>query len=130
MLMDTTIMRNKYGNKKINTPDGKFDSHKEYSEWINLKILEKTGKIKNLERQKEFQLIPTIRTSQETLRRTSYIADFFYFDINLNSYVVQDTKGFPTPEYIIKKKLMLWLYPKIIFKESGKTLKIYKNTII
>lgn len=122
-------MINKYKNKKITTPDGKFDSQREYQEWKKLKLLEEAGIISNLERQKEFQLIPTIRTTEETLRRTSYFADFFYFDKTLNSWVVRDTKGFPTEGYKLKKRLMLWLYPQIVFIESGKKIKTYINTM-
>lgn len=121
------IKPNKYHNKKIITPDGKFDSKKEYNEWCRLKLLEKAKIIEKLERQKEFVLIPTIYTKEETLRRTSYIADFFYYDLALKSWVVRDSKGFPTPEYKIKKKLMLWRYPDIIFIESGNNMKVYKN---
>ncbi len=117
----------KYGNKKINTPDGLFDSKKEYQEWCQLKLLQKAGEITELERQKEFQLIPTIKTNVETLRRVSYFADFFYFDKRLDCYVAQDTKGFQTDVYKIKKRLMLMLYPKIAFIESEKKKKIYKN---
>lgn len=120
---------NKYHNKKTSTSSGTFDSKKEANEWFTLKIREKAGEIESLERQKEFQLIPTIRTQHETLRRTSYIADFFYFDKLLKSWVVQDTKGFPTPEYKLKKKLFLWLYPQIIFIESGKKRKVYINNM-
>lgn len=121
------VKKNKYGNQKLNTPDGKFDSQKEYREWCQLKLLEKAGKITSLERQKEIQLIPTIRTQTETLRRTSYFADFFYFDNERQSWVIHDTKGFPTDSYKIKKKLVLWLYPNIVFVESGKVYKEYKN---
>lgn len=121
------VKKNKYYNQKIENHEGKFDSKKEYREWCQLKLLEKSGKITNLERQKEFQLIPTIRTEKETIRRTSYFADFFYFDNDKNAWVVQDTKGFKTDVYQIKKKLMLWLYPNIVFVESGKVYKEYKN---
>lgn len=120
--------RNKYNNKKLENIDGKFDSKREYQEWLRLKLLEKAGLISRLERQKEFQLIPTIRTETETLRRTSYFADFFYFDNNKNVWVVNDTKGYKTDVYQIKKKLMVWLYPNIVFVESGKVYKKYKNT--
>lgn len=118
---------NKYHNTKLETPDGKFDSKKEYQEWCQLKILEKAGLISDLERQKKFQLVPTIKTETETLRGTSYFADFFYFDKKRNSWIAQDSKGFKTDTYQIKKKLMLWLYPNIVFIESGKVYKEYKN---
>ena len=119
----------KYHNTKIKTPDGTFDSKKEYAEWKKLKLLEQAGIISNLERQKEFQLIPTISTTEGTLRRCSYFADFFYFDKTLNCWAVRDTKGFQTETYKLKKRLMLWLYPEIVFVESGKKIKTYRNTL-
>lgn len=119
----------KYFNKKTKTKDGTFDSKKEADEWFMLKIREQAGEISDLQRQVEFQLIPTIRTTAETLRRCSYIADFYYWDNARQSWVVQDTKGFKTDVYNLKKRLMLWLYPEIIFIESGKIQKIYKNTL-
>lgn len=39
-------MRNKYGAKKVTAPDGTvFDSRKEYNRWVNLKLLERAGRI-------------------------------------------------------------------------------------
>ena len=43
-------------------------------------------------------------------REVSYKADFVYFDIGLNKCVVEDTKGFRTKDYIIKRKLMLFVH--------------------
>lgn len=42
-------------------------------------------------------------------RKVEYRADFVYFDAEDN-LVVEDAKGVRTPDYIIKRKLMLWLY--------------------
>jgi hypothetical protein len=43
-------------------------------------------------------------------RECSYKADFVYFDIEANKTIVEDTKGFRTPEYKIKRKLMLYVH--------------------
>lgn len=119
---------NKYRNKKVTTPDGKFDSKRELKEWEDLKMLALSGEISSLERQKTFQLIPTMKTTAETLRMTTYKADFFYYDNKLKCWVVHDTKGFVTPEYQMKKKLMLWLHPQMVFIESGTHgTKVYKR---
>ena len=40
-------------------------------------------------------------------RECSYYADFYYVDAKTGAVVVEDTKGVRTPEYIIKRKLML-----------------------
>lgn len=44
-----------------------------------------------------------------------YVADFCYATKD-GAYVVEDTKGMRTPDYIIKRKLMLWVH-KIKIKE-------------
>lgn len=33
----------KYGNKTIYTPEGKFDSRKEYRRWTELRLMERAG---------------------------------------------------------------------------------------
>lgn len=121
------MKKNKYHNVKISTPEGNFDSKKEYRDWCYLKTLLKAGEIDNLERQKEFQLIPTIYTQGGTLKRISYKADFFFHDKKYNKWVVVDSKGFKTDVYALKKRLMLWLYPHITFIERGKSDKTYNN---
>lgn len=117
---------NKYRNKKVIVNGETFDSKKEWQEWHELKLLEKAGKISNLERQKAFEIIPILKTSQETIRKTIYRADFFYYDLRSNRWTVRDTKGFPTPEYKLKKKLMIWLHPEYTFVESGASYKEYR----
>ena len=41
---------NKYLNRELNTPDGKFDSVKEYRRWQELKLMERAGIIYELQR--------------------------------------------------------------------------------
>ena len=43
-------------------------------------------------------------------RECSYYADFAYKVVETGELVVEDTKGVKTPEYIIKRKLMLERY--------------------
>jgi len=96
----------KYHATKIETNDGKFDSKHELKRWQELKLLEKAGEIKNLKRQVKYELIPAQRVNGRTVERAcSYIADFEY--TYKGSKVVEDAKGFKTPEYKIKRKLML-----------------------
>ena len=92
-----------------------FDSVKEYKRWTELSLLERAGKIKDLQRQVKFTLIPTQRETVEPGKKgkviehqCSYIADFVY-TTESGKQVVEDTKGYRTPDYIIKRKLMLWL---------------------
>ena len=97
---------NKYRSKKI-TKDGiTFDSIKEYRRWCDLLLLEAAGLITNLQRQVPFELIPSQRIDGKVVERAcNYIADFAY--MKDGQYIVEDTKGFKTKDYIIKRKLML-----------------------
>ena len=104
-----TWNNNKYHNKICEYKGMKFQSQKECNYYKKLELLEKCGKIKNLERQKEFVLIQTFKLEDRTYRKTSYYADFTYIDEN-GKYHIVDTKGFKTPEYMLKKKLMAWKY--------------------
>ena len=96
---------NKYGARKVKAPDGKvFDSQKEYNRWCNLRLLERAGKISDLQRQVSYELIP----KQDGERACSYVADFTYYQDG--KLVVEDCKGCVTEVFKMKKKLMLWVH--------------------
>lgn len=109
----------KYNAKKVVVGGEKFDSKKECRRWQELKLLEQSGAISGLQRQVEFELIPTQRRLKwDTKKRKSvykvierpvkYIADFAYMDA-IEGLIVEDVKGLRTPVYILKRKLMLYL---------------------
>ena len=110
---------NKYGNKKVVYDGIKFDSQKERNHYIGLKMLEKIGEIRDLELQKEFVLQPSFKKNGKTYRKISYIADFCYFDNRANKYIVEDVKSQATRTqlYMVKKKMLLYKYEDIEFKE-------------
>ena len=115
----------KYHAKKLTIGGDTFDSRKEYHRYRELLLLESAGKITQLRRQVSFQLIPpqyevTERYSQKTGKRLRdgkklvergvyYIADFVY-SAQDGVTVVEDVKGMKTPEYILKRKLMLYVH--------------------
>ena len=112
----------KYHNRKVRTSDGiVHDSRKEAVRWNDLKLMEKAGEITELKRQMEFLLIPPQYEEIETAGRKKktkrklvergcvYRADFVYHDKN-GEMVLEDTKGYTTKDYIIKRKLMLYVY--------------------
>lgn len=102
-------MASKYHSRKITRDGMTFDSMKEYRRYCELLLLERAGAITGLERQVKFELIPSQRIGGKVVERAcSYIADFVY--IENGAKVVEDTKGFRTPDYIIKRKLMLWVH--------------------
>lgn len=98
--------RNKYGAKKT----GGNASKKEHQRAGQLRLMQRAGLISNLREQVKFVLIPTQRDSQGNLleRECSYYADFVYDKDGAT--VVEDTKGFRTPEYKLKRKLMLHVH--------------------
>lgn len=123
---------NKYGAIKTRG----YDSKKEARRGDELRLLERAGKIRDLREQVSYELIPSVYMDvngeriesraempvsryfiqkhglwcQE--RACSYVADFVYVDAETGRTVVEDvkSKATRTPEYIIKRKLMLWIY--------------------
>ena len=112
---------NKYGAKKIKDPASgyTFDSKKEFIRWCELRILERAGKIFNLQRQVKYVLIPSQKDQKGKVleREVSYVADFVYIDNALGQVVVEDVKGYKTEVYRLKKKLLLWVH-SIRLKET------------
>lgn len=118
-------MYRKYNNKKVMVDGIKFDSKKEAKRYQELKMLEQAGHITDLKRQAKYVLIPAqYEPSDEVYvkgkdkgkkkkgrlieRECAYYADFVYTENGKT--VVEDTKGVKTPEYIIKRKLMLYVH--------------------
>lgn len=111
----------KYKSKKCDFDGIRFDSKKEMKRYIELKLLERAKEITNLQLQVKYELIPAQREPDTVGKRGGitkgkvieypchYIADFVYKDKDGNM-VVEDTKGYKTPEYIIKRKLMLHVH--------------------
>lgn len=114
------MARNKYGNRKVVRDGMEFDSLKEYRRFCELRLLEKAGQVTDLQRQVKFVLIPSqyapdtigvrggVRRGKLLEREVSYVADFVYTQDGKT--IVEDTKGFRTADYIIKRKLMLWVH--------------------
>lgn len=115
----------KYGNKKVTVDGFTFDSKREATRYTELKLLQRAGKISGLELQKPFELIPAqYEESKEVYTRgpkkgqpkrgkcleqsVVYKADFVYKENG--KLVVEDAKGTKTRDYIIKRKLMLYVH--------------------
>lgn len=111
----TTYNQNKYKNRKVTIDGITFDSQKEANRYAELKLLQRAGQIQGLQRQVKYILIPPQREPDTAgkkgkliERECAYIADFVY--IQNGATVVEDTKGVKTKEYIIKRKLMLYIH--------------------
>jgi len=122
--------KSKYGNKKTEIDGVVFDSFKEGNRFKELKLLQKYGEINELKLQEPFELIPALREPDSIGKRGGikkgktienaviYKADFVYFDNKKQRMIVEDSKGFKTKDYIIKRKLMKQNYPQFEFIES------------
>ena len=116
--------KGKYHNKKAKSADGKdFDSTKERNRYEELMLMQKAGMIYGLETQKKFILIPTqrepdtvgarggVHKGELIEKQCAYYADFAYYTKE-GDYVVEDVKSAATktPQYEIKRKLMLYVH--------------------
>lgn len=115
---------NKYRNQKIKVGEEVYDSLKEKNRHFELKLLEKAGVIKDLQRQVKFVLIPTqrepdiigvrggVKKGKVIEQECAYIADFVYNE-NEN-LIVEDVKGYRDGQayalFKVKRKLMLYKY--------------------
>lgn len=121
---------NKFGAKKVIGLNGEvFDSQKEHQRWSVLKLMERAGKISDLQRQVTFELIPTQREESPGLYKAGpqkglpkpgdiieqgcrYVADFVYQQDGKT--VVEDCKGYKKGAaydlFVIKRKLMLYIH--------------------
>lgn len=106
----------KYHNKKVECDGIIFDSIKEKNYYCELKVLRMAGEVIEFERQVTFELQPKFKHDGKTVRAIKYIADFVvHYPDGLQ--VVVDTKGFRTKEYLLKRKMLLYKHPDMIFEE-------------
>lgn len=100
---------NKYGAIRTEIDGIKFDSAKEAQRYCELKQMERAGLIRSIRLQVKFPLCEARKREDGTTERgASYVADFVYFCGD--RMVVEDTKGFRTEAYILKRKWMLDKY--------------------
>lgn len=114
----------KYHSKKI-TYDGMiFDSKKEMLRYRELKAMQAAGEIQGLQLQVKYVLIPAqyemtgeyykkgAKKGKPKMklveRECAYYADFVYSE--KGCVIVEDTKGMRTKDYILKRKLMLYMH--------------------
>lgn len=93
-------MRPKYRNRRT----GNYASAGEARRAAELRALQAAGHISELREQVRFEVIP----KQEGERAAHYVADFVY--VEDGRQVVEDFKGYATPEFVLKRKLMLLVH--------------------
>lgn len=96
----------KFGNVKFRGHDSKKEARRAQELWL----LQRAGKISCLQQQVTFELIPAQYDERGRCleRAVKYVADFVYAQDGKT--VVEDVKGYKTPEYVIKRKILLWRY--------------------
>jgi hypothetical protein len=105
----------KYHAKKTTVNGIEFDSAKEAKRYVKLRDMQEAGRIRGLRLQVPFEILPSFECDGVRYRGMRYIADFVYY--RDGKVVVEDCKGFKTPEYKMKKKLMAYIN-HINIKES------------
>lgn len=106
---------NKYHNVKVTYDGIKFDSKRECSRYIELKILENAKIIKNLQLQVKIEIVPKKNANRRT---RYYIADFVYEENGKK--IIEDVKSKITRQnqlYSLKKSIVLANYPEYEFRE-------------
>lgn len=100
---------NKYRNQKVTLDGITFDSARERDRYAELKLLLRSGSITDLKLQPVFELVPAIREDGKLVQRAvTYRADFSYRQDG--ELVVEDAKGVRTDVYVLKRKLMMYVY--------------------
>jgi hypothetical protein len=114
----------KYRNKKVTINGITYASIKEARRHQYLMLLEKAGEISNLRFQvpyevlsNQYEVVERVSKNGKPLkpqkklieRKVDYIADFVYTD-KTGKEIVEDSKGVRTKDYVIKRKLMLYMY--------------------
>lgn len=117
------VRRNKFNARKTIVDGITFHSAREARRWSELCLLEKAGRISNLERQPVFKFSvngePVVSRSARypNGRQLKLVADFRYTDHSRNCIVWEDSKGFRTKEFIVKKAFFEALMPGVYLEE-------------
>jgi len=102
------FVRSKWGNKKVEYAGRKFDSKIECERFKFLEILASKSIIDNLGCQYPVTLMEAFKTkTNRHFRPMVYKADFIYTIPHLDDMVIlEDVKGFETPEFKLKRKIL------------------------
>lgn len=99
--------KSKFGNRRTEVDGITFSSQKEAFRYGELRLLERLGKITELELQPKFSLMVL------GVRICGYVGDFKYREAEKR--ICEDVKGYQTPDFKLKWKLVKVLFPDIEF---------------
>lgn len=108
--------------KEVEKGDIYFDSKGEARRYIDLKMLERFGKIKNLKLQVPHTLLEGFIYENKKYTDIVYVSDFEYDLIDEKVHVVEDKKGYRTDVYRMKKKMLL-----NVFRQKGLNYKFIES---
>jgi len=117
--------RNKYNATKTEQDSITFDSQKELKRYNELKLLEKSGQIQELQVHPKFVLQEAFQKHGIVHRMITYYADFMYVENGI--CVVEDVKAYDkkkqeyllTDVFKIKRKLFEKKYPHLTIRITG-----------
>lgn len=95
--------RSKYGAVSTMVDGVKFASGREARRYMDLKLLQCAGEISGLELQPVFPLLV------DGVQVGKYLADFRYYKAD-GELVIEDSKGFKTSTYRLKKRIVEAIY--------------------
>lgn len=97
-------MRKYYSTKKVKYNNLTFDSGLELYFY---KLLESSNLLEHLKMQEPFELQPSFKWQNKTIRKIEYVSDFYLTD----SKIVIETKGLLEEKAKIKHKIFKFRYP-------------------
>lgn len=99
----------KYGAKKVEVDNIRFDSKAEALYYQQLKLRKRAGEVMDFYLQPEFIILDGYTYKGKKVRPIKYRADFKVYHANGVVEVV-DVKGFKTKDYGLKRKMFLARY--------------------
>jgi hypothetical protein len=108
--------------KKVTSDGLTFDSKAEHRRYVELRLLERSGEIRDLTVHPKYELQPGFNYRGGRVRSITLTPDFRYYDLRLREWVVEDVKphrkdGKPvlSEDFVLKQKLFLYRFPSVRF---------------
>ena len=102
---------NKYKAVKTEVDGIVFASKREAKRFVELKLLQRAGKIEGLTCQPKYELV----VNGKKVGR--YTGDFYYFDRETKKLIVEESKGYRVRDYVLRRNLFRALNPSIEHRE-------------
>ncbi len=96
--------QHKYKAKACVVDGIRFHSQREAARYLDLRLMEKAGEIRELELQPKFPLYVCRRQNGELVQFAVYVADFRYREGRDGVLIVEDVKGVTTQAFAIKRR--------------------------